>query len=852
MDGLNSVRGFLVLCVLSLMPTWAEDLPPMADGGEDRQRSLRVELMQREDGSWALPLADLAAFGWQLPNEAALPVFEQGGQRFVPVSALEEGLIRVNERDGYASFQAEDLFPVEEGDSTQWQLPISLNSQIASKPHPLIRTAGHYYLPPETMEALGISLTAIKPNSAGHYSLDALADGFYWLDLSRPQLTLWIRTSRFKPYRIERKRAEPLVPQRGYSVLLDYRLTEGIDEDAERWRTGYFDAAVSAGTAYCETQHLYRSTTEMLTRLGSRCVLDRPRSLVSLVLGDTFTSGSVLGQTVSYGGVRLGTNTQLVPSWVTRPRPSLRGAVLTPAMLEVWINENLVTQEELPPGEFELYDLPAASGVSEILSRIEDSTGVPITQRFAFYSDSSLLAQGLSEWSLSYGHRRAGVVDGEIQYDESPFALVTGRYGVNNRLTMGGRVELFDTGRVSGGTTHWGLGPLGMLDLGGALSINDETLETGSTWLWAFSRRASKLSFRYQEQRTDDTFIQLGSAIPNRMPEIDKQLTFGWSVRKGVSLSLGRFEREYRTRADYMANNATLGLTWSGRGSLRLSALDVIEPQPRRQYSVSFTLALGKGRSLMAGATGEELENRGVTYQYNSPGEGGYGYRLHAGVQGEVEVQDAEVNLDGSLASLRLYGERRDGEPSGFAELSGALVLNEAGAFLSRNPAGSYTVVDAGVPDVRVYKNNRLVGVTDNTGRLLVPGLKPYTRNRLRLSGEDLPVSASVAEPTLKLVPGNRQVLTARFDVTFDRKITARLVDPDQNPIPAGTSVLLAGSQEALTVGHDGLLYADVGSRRVLVGRARLGDQRLCEFDVPLDGVESYPADLGTVICEPL
>lgn len=852
MKGLIGWRGILLFGVLGFVSAAAEILPTGAEDDEARQRDLRVQLMQQEEDVWVLPLSDLTAFGWALPDEATLPVFEQDGRRYVPVTALPEALALVNERDGYASFQTEELTAVGEEEVSEWSVPISLNSQEVSERYPVVRDAGQYYLPAQTVEALGLSPTAIEPNPAGHYSLHELTEGFYWLDVTQPKLTLWMPTSHFKPYRIERKRADPLVPQRGYSFLLDYRLTEGIDEDDERWRTGFFDAAVSLGTAYCETQHQYRSTTERLTRQGSRCVLDRPRSMLSVTLGDTFTSNSVLGQSVAYGGVQVGTNTKLAPSWVTRPRPSLRGAVLTPAMLEVWINQNLVAQEQLPPGEFELYDLPAASGVSDILSRIEDSTGMPITQRFAFYSDSSLLASGLSEWSLSYGHRRAGVIDGQIQYDEFPFALVTGRYGLTNRLTFGARAELFETGRVGGGTSYWGLGPLGMLDVGGALSINEETQQAGSTWQWGLSRRASKVSFRYQEQRTDDEFIQFGSTVPNRLPEVEKQLTFGWSVRKGVSLSLGRLERDYRSRADYLANNATLGLSWAGRGSVRLSALDVIEPQPRRQYNLSFTLRLGPGRSMMAGMSGEELENRGVTYQYNSPGDGGYGYRVHAGSRGEVKVQDAELKLDGRLATLRLNGERRDGELSGSAELSGALVVNEAGAFLSRNPAGSYALVDAGVPDVRVYRNNRLVGETDNSGRLLVSGLKPYTKNRLRLASEDLPLAASLAEPDVQLVPGNRQVLTARFDVTVDRKITAYLVGTDDNPLPAGTTVRLKGLPEALTVGHEGLLYTDVGLRSYMVGQARLGDQQVCEFELQLSGVEAYPADLGTIRCEPI
>jgi len=837
-----------VLMVCLSLSVLAENPPPMSADTTDRPRPIRVQWVTLDSGERALPLAELKNFGWALPNESDYPVIDAGQGRLVPLSSLDEPLIRMNERDGYVSFRTEDLIPIGDEDRQNWSIPVVLNDQSFDESLTLVRRQGRYYLPVDTMSALNLDRTSVDPEFDGLYALDALTDGFFWMDLTRPRLTLWVQPGRFNTYVIERQRADPLVPQPGYSAVFDYRLTEGVDEDATRWRTAFVDGAVSVGTAYCESQHLYRSRTEIVGRLGSRCVLDRPRSLISLVVGDTLTSNQVLGQTVSYGGVRIGTNTQLAPSWVTRPRPSLQGSVLTPAMLEVWINRNLVTRQDIPPGPFRLTGLPAASGVSEILSQVRETDGVPVTQRFSFYSDPSLLAEDLRDWSLSYGHRRIGTVDGQIQYDEDPFALLSGRYGLTNRFTVGGRAELLPEGWVNGLTGYLGLGPLGMLDLGGAVSV-EQSGSVGSTWLWGYSRRTRSLSFRVQEQRTDERFIQLGTSIPNREPELDQRVTMGWSVRKGVSLSLGRFRRDYRNRDDQLYHSATLGLTMAGKGSLRFNVQDQIRPEPERRYSLSFTASLGKGKTLSAKASGDQLANRGVTYQYNAPGDGGYGYRLHAGVQIEVPEQDAELTLDGRLASLRVVGRRQEREVSGFAELSGAVVFNETGPHLSRNPAGSYTVVDAGVPDIRVYKNNRLAGTTGADGRIVVPGLKPYSRNRLRLASEDLPPAATLEEPGRQLVPGNRQVLTARFPVRFERTVQATLVDSDLEPLPAGTVVRVEGIDELLTLGHEGLLYVDVGPAQALQGQASLGDGRACDFHVDLSGVDEYPANVGTLSC---
>jgi outer membrane usher protein len=156
-------------------------------------------------------------------------------------------------------------------------------------------------------------------------------------------------------------------------------------------------------------------------------------------------------------------------------------------------------------------------------------------------------------------------------------------------------------------------------------------------------------------------------------------------------------------------------------------------------------------------------------------------------------------------------------------------------------------VVEVGdYPDVRIYADNQEVGRTDERGRLLVPGLRPYELNRLRIEQADLPLGANVDGLAREIIPRWRSGVLAAFPVSRSRDGLFRIVLESGRPLPSGALVLDADDR-AWPVGREGRVFVTGLAQR---NRFRVQhDDLRCSFEIAgPEGAEPLP-DLGTVIC---
>jgi outer membrane usher protein len=119
----------------------------------------------------------------------------------------------------------------------------------------------------------------------------------------------------------------------------------------------------------------------------------------------------------------------------------------------------------------------------------------------------------------------------------------------------------------------------------------------------------------------------------------------------------------------------------------------------------------------------------------NQPG--GYGWRVEYG-----DGEEHRLAGSGQYATSRNFisgnAYHQDGLTSANVGMEGALVVADGALFLSRRINSSFSVVDAGAPDVEVYSQNRLVGKTGKSGKILVPNIGPYQKNTIRIEADDL------------------------------------------------------------------------------------------------------------------
>jgi outer membrane usher protein len=116
-------------------------------------------------------------------------------------------------------------------------------------------------------------------------------------------------------------------------------------------------------------------------------------------------------------------------------------------------------------------------------------------------------------------------------------------------------------------------------------------------------------------------------------------------------------------------------------------------------------------------------------------------------------------------------------------------------------------VVDVGAPDVEVFHENRSVGKTGSSGKILVPQLRSYQKNRIRIDPEKLPVDAQIGRTEEVVVPSEKSGVDLDFGVeSHSRSAMIVLNGRDGRPLPAGLPGQREGG-EAFVVGYDGRAY---------------------------------------------
>ena len=104
------------------------------------------------------------------------------------------------------------------------------------------------------------------------------------------------------------------------------------------------------------------------------------------------------------------------------------------------------------------------------------------------------------------------------------------------------------------------------------------------------------------------------------------------------------------------------------------------------------------------------------------------------------------------------------------AEMEGAVVTMGGGVFFGNRIDDAFAVVEIGVPGVEVFHENRPAGMTNSSGRALIPGLRSYQRNKIAIDTSKLPVDADVSTTEGHVTPADRSGVRLNFAVRTDVK----------------------------------------------------------------------------------
>ena len=550
------------------------------------------------------------------------------------------------------------------------------------------------------------------------------------------------------------------------SVFLNYapRLLNFSAVDA------YGEVGLSAGKMQLWSAASYSGENGVVRGLSNATFDDR-KSLRRVVVGDSFSSGGALGGGFHAGGVSVSRNFDLDPYFVRGPTLGASTLALTPSQLDVYVNGVLVRQQQVTPGPVHIQNLQGQSGSGVVRYVLRDVFGREQTLASPFYLSNGVLRAGIEEYTYTVGVKRESLGLASFDYT-APVALGRHRFGLTDRITAGGRLEL-GAGAASGGGSWTWLTPHGLLDLAfglshgggagggaGAAAYSFQSSRGGVGFsVQGMSRRYATTSLKADDDRS---LLQVGAftslSLGLRL-SIGAQHSLAYQRDAGLAAQTS-FTSTYQLSSG-VALLGTFSRAGDDRGASRLEGLVTLSFNIDRLSAQVSTRARSNGAD-EATATVSHASQRIL----------GHDVRANA-VISEEALQRAQIN--GEYRSQRgtygvVYGLERQGSQlrqTTILSTRGSIVwVPGVGVFASRPVGQAIGVLQLpGARGVRGYLNNQEIGRTDRDGNLLVPDLLPYYANRLSFADNDLPMAFQIEGTERQVAPPFRGAAVARFRV---------------------------------------------------------------------------------------
>jgi outer membrane usher protein len=383
--------------------------------------------------------------------------------------------------------------------------------------------------------------------------------------------------------------------------------------------------------------------------------------------------------------------------------------------------------------------------------------------------------------------------------------------------------------------------------LHGAAAASRTQSQKGALASLGFERQARRFSVGAYTQWTTPDFTQLGMAPGQRAPRHTSQAFMSWATPGYGSLGVSLVHQAHRDREDVKLVSANYGLTLGTLGFLSLSAMRSMGPHGQTSVGLTFTRPLADNTSVNASVNAQAGEVESMAQlQRSLPVGSGWGYRLGAGGK---DRYTGSLSAQNELGTYTLEAARLNKETGVRAGVSGGAAVVGANVFASRRIDDSFAVVKVpDYPNVRVYADNHVVGKTGADGTALVPRLRPYQKNSIRLEQADLPLDAEIDSLEVVAVPQFRSGMVLPFPVKRSRGALISVILEGGIAIPAGAVARIAGTEGEFPSARNGEIYLHglAAINRIEVAWAG----QSCHLDVAFPKTEEPLPHLGEFYCK--
>jgi outer membrane usher protein len=743
-------------------------------------------------------------------------------------------------------------------------LEVEINGQSTGKIGEFILRRGKLMARADELRDLGFLVPdsqALSPQT-----LISLSDlpGLTWsLDEKNLVLHVSVNDSRLSPTLLRPEGRDRLEEHRviesGSGVTLNYGIVNTF-ASGQAGATGSMDlrafspaGVVSSGwLAYAGTT-TGPSAKNQAIRLDSAYSFADVNSLRQYSLGDFITNGLAWTRPVRLEGAQIRSDFSMRPDLITFPMPTITGSAAVPSTVNVLADGNVVVSSQIAPGPFEIPQLPVVSGAGTISMTVTNALGQQVTLNQPFYASSALLAPGLQTFATEAGLARRNWGTASFDYGKIAGAA-TYRRGLTRKFTLEGTVEGTPGAFMGGGGGVLQVANLGVLNFAGAASAGSGPggqVSVGAQRIGrVFSLGASAM---LANRNYRDIASMNGAGIPRRQ------------ISGFASLSLRRFGSIGGAYAGIDQDPAPVTLQFEGTSpqhSHVVSAnysfqfhnmsfyasefIDFAATSNSSGLQVGLTIPFGRRRSADIGGTSDGSGQ--VQVQQSAAEIGQWGYHAYASF-GSSNHEFAEVQYKSPVGLFAAGVDTTGGQTTLRLESQGALSFADRGLFPSNTIYDSFAIVDtAPMPHVRVFQENRDVGSTGSSGRLLVPDMRAFDLNHITIEATDLPADVTIHDSARVMRPQDRSGVVVKFPIKFSHGALLRLVDQQGNSIPLGSSATLHATGIAVPVGYDGDAYLeDLSPRNQLT--VERPDGRRCTVAFDYQAVPGDIPSIGPLTC---
>ena len=604
------------------------------------------------------------------------------------------------------------------------------------------------------------------------------------------------------------------------------------------------------GSVTHEQSLLNESSSNKSIRGNTFFKKDFPDAMESFVVGDTLTSDGDWSRPARYLGVRWSRDFLTQPGYVTYPSPSLKGSAALPSVVDVYINNQKQFQQTLTPGPFDYRNVPLTTGAGEVNLVVKDLLGRETVITKSFYTQNSMLKEGLSDFSLESGLFRNNY--GTLSNDySSPFVAGTYRQGLTDDITGQSRFEAGADRQAIGADVTSVIGTLGSIHLATAVSKDSEK-DTGTLYNVGLERRTPKYLVGAQYKSYSKDYTPFAYSSLETRPKNIFNATATVPIYKDLATSLSYVEQTSYDTTAFRNVSLTTGITLPLQISMSVIANKSLSTDKAWFAGLNFNIPLGKDYSSYLNSN---RQNNGdiintVNLTKNIPAGEGIGWGLNLS---DDVTQQTRANIIVNTGSAQFSSEINQGQNNNAIRLgaNGSLGYAEGLTFATRSIGDdSIAIVKVGdLKGIPIYNQNQIMTHTNDQGLAFVK-IRPYEKAKISIDPNTLPLDVDLNETKREPVAYAKSSVLVDFSIVRLKHVLITILKADGTFVPAGAKVVVKGQEEVFYVGRRGEVY--ISNLEDVSHLTITWKENSCEFNVEYKSAEVSDSDekrIGPLKC---